>query len=167
MLAKTLLFCITFIAQQPHTPDLDAQRAAMKKLEFLVGKWTGEARMLRAQAEPLVMIQTEEAQYKLGGLVLSIEGADGKPALQAFGIVSYDDETGTYRMRAFNDGRFLETEVKLIDKGFTWGFALGPYRTSSVMRIDDKGNWTEQHEISIGTQAPKKFMEMSLHKSAP
>jgi hypothetical protein len=169
MLVKALLFCIAFLAQQPRTPDLDAQRAAMKKLEFLVGKWTGEARVLRAQGEPLVMVQTEEAQYRLGGLILSIEGvgrnkADGKPALQAFGIVSYDDETGTYRMRAFNDGRFLETEVKLIDNGFTWGFALGPYKTSSVMRIDDKGAWTEQHEIVIGTQAPRKYMELSVSR---
>jgi hypothetical protein len=141
----------------------------MKKLDFLVGKWSGEARMLRPQGEPLVMIQTEEAQYRLDGLILSIEGvgrnrADGKLALQAFGIVSYDDETGTYRMRAFNDGRFLETEVKLIDKGFTWGFALGPYRTSSVMRIDDKGDWTEQHQITIGTEAPKKYMELRVTK---
>jgi hypothetical protein len=169
MLAKTLLFCVAFMAQQPHTPDLDAQRAAMKKLEFLVGKWTGEARMLRAQGESLVMTQTEEAQYKLDGLILTIEGvgrdkADSKLALQAFGIVSFDDETGTYRMRAFNDGRFLETEVKLIDKGITWGFALGPYRTSSVMRIDENGNWTEQHQIAIGEQAPKKYMELSVSR---
>ncbi len=30
-------------------------------------------------------------------------------------------------MRAFNDGRFLETELKLLEscKGITWGFALG------------------------------------------
>jgi hypothetical protein len=146
-----LLFCIAFLVQQPHTPDLYAQRAAMKKLEFLVGKWTGEARMMRAQGEPLVMIQTEEAQYRLDGLILSIEGvgrANGKPALQAFGIISFDDEIGTYRMRAYNDGRFLETEVKLIDKGFTWGFALG----------------TEQHEITIGTQAPKKYMGLRVTK---
>jgi len=169
MLVKALVFCIAFLAQQPRTPDLDAQRAAMKKLEFLVGKWTGEARMMRAQGEPLVMTQTEEAQFRLGELILSIEGvgrnkADATLALQAFGIVSFDDETGTYRMRAFNDGRFLETEVKLIDKGFTWGFALGQYRTSSVMRIDEKGNWTELHEIAIGTQAPRKYMELSVSR---
>lgn len=169
MLANALLFCIAFIAQQLRTPDLDAQRAAMKKLEFLVGKWSGEARMLRAAADPLVMIQTEEAQYKLDGLILIIEGVgrnkgDGKPALRAFGIVSYDDETGTYRMRAFNDGRFLETEVKLIDKGFTWGFVLGPYRTSSVMRIDEKGDWTEQHEIAVGAEPPKRYMELRVTK---
>jgi hypothetical protein len=152
-----------------RTPDLDAQRAAMKKLEFLVGKWAGEARILRGPGEPVVMMQTEEVQYKLDGLVLLIEGvgkakADGKPALQALGIVSYDDETSTYHMRAFNDGRFLETEVKLIDKGFTWGFAVGQYRTSSVMRIDEKGDWTEAHEITIGTQPPRKYMELSVSR---
>jgi hypothetical protein len=153
--------------EQPHTPDLGAQRAAMKKLDFLVGKWSGEARMLRGPGEPLVMKQTEEVQYKLGGLLLVIEGVgitDGKPSLQALGIVSYDDESGTYHMRAFNDGRFLETEVKLIDKGFTWGFALGQYRTSSAMRIDEKGNWTEFHEIAIGAQAPRKYMELSVSR---
>ena len=78
------------MAQQPHTPDLDAQRTAMKKLEFLVGKWAGQTRMLRGPGEPIVMMQSEEAQYKLDGLVLLIEGVgrdktDGKPALQALG----------------------------------------------------------------------------------
>jgi len=154
-----------------HTPDLDAQRAAMKKLEFLVGKWAGEARMLRGPGEPVVITQTEEAQFKLDGLVLLIEGvgvakADGKPALQALGVVSYDDETGTYHMRAFNDGRFLETEVKLIDKGMTWGFALGQYRTSSALRINEKGDWTELHEITIGSQAARKFMEISVSRQS-
>lgn len=164
-----LLFCFAFLFQQPRTPDLEAQRAAMKKLEFLVGKWAGEARMLRAAGEPVVMTQTEEVQYRLDGLVLVIEGVgrtktDGKLALQALGIVSFDDENGTYHMRAFNDGRFLETEVKLIDKGFTWGFTLGQYRTSSVMRIDDKGDWTELHQIAIGTQEPRKYMELSVRR---
>jgi len=169
MRTKALVFCVASlipcVAQQPHTPDLDAQRAAMKKLDFLVGKWAGEARMLRGPGEPVVMKQTEEVQYKLDGLVLLIEGvgtADGKPVLQALGIVSYDDESGTYHMRAFNDGRFLETDVKLIDKGFTWGFALGQYRTSSVMRINEKGDWTEQHEITISTQPPRKYMELTV-----
>jgi hypothetical protein len=41
----------------------------------------------------------------------------GQPVLQTFGIVSYDDESETYRLRAFNDGRFLETQLKLLEKG--------------------------------------------------
>ncbi len=159
------------MAPQPHTPDLDAQRAAMKKLDFLIGKWSGEAGALRGRpGEPVAMIQTEEAQYKLDGLVLLSEGvgrtkSDGKLALQALGIVWYDDESKTYRMRAFNDGRFLETEVKLIDKGMTWGFTVGPYRTSSVLRIDEKGDWTEIAEIKIGDRAPRKLMELRVSRA--
>jgi hypothetical protein len=57
----------------------------------------------------LELIQTEEAQYKLDGLILIIEGigktkAEGKVALQAFGVVSYDDETGTYTCAPITTG---------------------------------------------------------------
>jgi len=157
----------------PRVPDLEAQREAMKKLGFLVGKWAGEARVLRGPAEFVELLQTEEAQYKLDGLILVIEGvgrikSSGQPLLQAFGIVSYDDENGSYRLRAFNDGRFLESEVKLLEegKGMTWGFALGDIRTSSVLRINERGEWTEVAEISIGAQAPKKLLELTVRPQA-
>src|SRR5262249_37196041 len=126
MAMKFLTLCGVILlpcaAQQPRTPDLDAQRAAMKKLAFLVGRWTGAARILPVGREPAGLTQTEEAQFKLDGLILLIEGkgrakSDGKPMLQALGLLSYDDQAGVYRMRAFNDGRFLETEVKLLENG--------------------------------------------------
>jgi len=52
------------------------------------------------------LIQTEQATYKLDGLILAIEGigktkSDGKVMLQALGLISYDDEAGVYRIRAF------------------------------------------------------------------
>jgi hypothetical protein len=141
----------------------------MKKLSFLVGKWAGEARLLRGPGEWAELFQTEEAQYKLDGLVLAIEGvgrgkSDGRSVLQAFGLISYDDESGTYHFRAFNDGRFLETTTKLLEagSGMTWGFALGEIRTNSVLRINEHGEWTEVGEISIGTQPAKKFWELTV-----
>ena len=157
------------MAQPPRPPDIEAQRAAMKKLSFLIGKWSGEARVLHGSGEPLELIQSEEAQYKLDGWVVTIEGmgrgrADGKVALQALGIVSYDDETGTYHMRAYNDGRYLETELKLAEngKGITWGFVLGDIKTRSVLRINEKGEWTEIAEITIRSQPPQKLMELTV-----
>ncbi len=111
--------------------------------------------------------QTEEAQYKLDGLLLLIEGigrtkSSGQIALQALGLVSYDDEVGIYRMRAFNDGRFLETEVKLLEDGkcLSWGFVLGEVATKSALRVNEKGEWTELHEIAIGSQPSRKLMEL-------
>jgi hypothetical protein len=165
-----MLVLVPLMSQMPRGPDLEAQREAMKKLGFLIGKWAGEARLLRGPGE-VELFQTEEAQYKLDGLIVVIEGvgrtkSGDQPLLQALGIVSYDDESRTYHLRAFNDGRFLETEMKLLEnsKGMTWGFALGEIRTNSVLQINERGEWTELTEISIGSQPPKKLLELTVRR---
>jgi hypothetical protein len=143
----------------------------MRKLEFLVGTWTGEARIARAAGETTELAQTEVAAYKLDGLILVIEGIGRAksglaPVLQAFAVISYEDETNSYRMRAFNDGRFLETNVKLLEegKGMAWGFVLGEIKTKSVMRINEKDEWTELHEIVIGSQPTRRLMEIAVRR---
>jgi hypothetical protein len=173
LLLIALALVIPCMAQLPRAPDVEAQRAAMRKLSFLVGKWSGEASVLRGPGGPpppaVELAQTEEAQYKLDGLVLVIEGtgrtkAGGQVVLQALGLISFDDQAGTYRMRAYNDGRWLETEVALAEggHGITWGFALGEIKTSSLLRINDKGEWTELGEITIGSQPPRPFMKLTV-----
>lgn len=159
------------MAQVLRTPDVESQRSAMKKLNFLVGKWSGEARVFRLPSQPVELVQTEDAYYKLDGLLLVIEGigrnrSDGKIALEALGVVSYDDQVGTYKMRAFNDGRYLETELQLSDsgKGISWGFTLGDVKTSSVLRINERGQWTELTHISVGSQVVRKFMELTVDR---
>jgi hypothetical protein len=162
------------MAQNPLTPNVEAQRAAMKKLDFLAGEWSGQASAARGPGVVVELNQTESAQFKLGGLVLMIEGigrtkTDDNLALQALGLISFDDASGTYRMRAFNDGRWLETEVKLLDdgKGMTWGFTLGEFSTKSVLRINDKGEWTELAEITIGARPPQKLMDLVVRRVGP
>ena len=88
------------MAQTTGTPDVEAQRTAMRKLGFLVGDWSGEASVLHGPGQFSELAQTQSAQFKLDGLVLMIEGVgrtktDGKPALQALGLISFADETGT------------------------------------------------------------------------
>jgi len=141
----------------------------MKKLGFLIGSWAGEANLLLGQDGPIALVQTEDAQYKLDGSILAIEGVgrrkvDGKALLQALAIVSYDDDTGSYHMRAFNDGRFMESEVKLVEngRGITWGFDFGHVRTNSTLRITHDGDWTEIAELFMGTEPPRKFMELKV-----
>ncbi|HTP87373.1 MAG TPA: hypothetical protein VMJ34_10495 [Bryobacteraceae bacterium] len=159
------------MAQTPAAPDLAAQRAAMKKLSFMVGRWSGEASILRASGEFAALSQTEKAQFKLDGLLLTIEGvgrakSDGKVVLQALGLISFDDKTGAYSMRAFNDGRWLESEVKLLEEGpgVTWGFTLGAIRTTSVLRLNEKGEWVEHAELTIGTGPPRKLMDLTVRR---
>ena len=62
------------MTQAPRTPNIEAQRTAMKKLGFLVGEWSGEASVLRCPGQFAELAQTESAQFKLDGLVLMIEG---------------------------------------------------------------------------------------------
>ena len=174
MLKSCLLFAalsVLCMAQQIRMPNIEVQRTAMKKLSFLVGKWSGETRMLRGPGEPLEMKQTEEAEYRLDGLILTIEGvgrakSDDRQVLRAFAVISYDDETEQYHLRAFNDGRFLETEVKLAEdgRGATWGFTFGSIKTHSLLRINEKGDWTELAELTLGTEPPRKLLELTVHR---
>lgn len=155
-------------AQAPRTPNIEAQRAAMRKLAFVVGKWSGISRLYHESGEPLELIRTEEAQYKLDGLVLLIEGMgqekrDGKVISRALAIISYDDASETYRMRAYNDGRYFECDPKLLDagNGFTWELTFGQIKTRYVMRIN-RGEWTEIGEALIGSHPPRKFWEVAV-----
>jgi hypothetical protein len=133
--------------------------------------WLGEASAARGPGLIVDMNQTEIAEFKLDGLVLLIEGvgrtkSDGERALQALGLITYDDVAAKYRMRAYNDGRWLETDVKLLNDGksLSWGFSLGEISTSSVLRINEKGEWTEHAEISIGAKPPQKLMELVVRR---
>ncbi|WP_263381228.1 hypothetical protein [Granulicella arctica] len=147
------------MTQQPlHQPDLEKQRAAMEKLDFLIGTWFGESHVQRGAGDPTTLAQTEEVRYKLDGLLLVIGGMgrtqeDQTPVLQALGIISYDDATGSYRIRTWNDGRYLESDVQLLGDGrsLRWGFGVGEIRSSSLLQIDKEGQWTEIAELMIGS----------------
>jgi hypothetical protein len=163
---------VSCMAQQPlHQPDLEKQRVAMKKLSFLTGSWAGEAHVQRGVNAPTTLAQTEDVQFKLDGLVLVIEGTgrtltDHTTKLQAMGIISYDDATETYHIRAWNDGRFLESDIQLLEDGksLRWGFGVGQIRSNSLLRIDKDGQWTETAELMIGSEPPRKLMDLAVRR---
>lgn len=138
----------------------------MKKLEFLTGKWSGPASVSRGPGEPIKLTQSEEIQYKLDGLVMLIEGtgrnSDGSVAFRALATIAYDTETSTYRFRAYNDGHYLDTELKVTPGGFAWGYMAGPLKVSNTMRLTEKGEWAEVTETTFGSTPPRKSVEMKL-----
>jgi hypothetical protein len=71
-------------------------------------------------------------------------------------------------LRAFNDGRWLETEVKLAGGGnaISWGFTLGEFKTTTALRINENGEWTELGELVIGDRPPLKMMELKVRRSS-
>ena len=71
------------------------------------------------------------------------------------------------RWSGSNDGRFLESEVTLLDrdKAISWGFAVGQVTTKSVLRINERGEWTELAEVKIGSELPKKLLELTVRRA--
>src|SRR5262249_28174629 len=94
-------------AQAPAPPS--AQLDAMKKLDWMVGQWKGEARIEFAPGQQRTLTQTETVKSKLGGLVLLIEGSgtmklpgreEEVPVFGALTAVSYDEKAKRYRWLA-------------------------------------------------------------------
>jgi hypothetical protein len=156
------------VATQTPGPSADIQRQAMQKLSFLAGQWSGSVSVVRGPGEPLKATQTEEVQYKLDGLVLLVEGkstdADGKVRFSALATIAYDDAAKTYRFRAYNDGRYVDTELAVPGNGFSWSYAAGPAHVVNTMKLTEKGEWQESTEVEMGSGPPRKVVEMLLEK---
>lgn len=150
----------------PTTPKMSAQREAMSKLDFLVGQWSGPATISNGPGPAMHLTQTENVQSKIDGLVLLIEGAtrdaSGNARFQALATIAYDDTTATYRIRAYNDGNYLDTEMNVLDKGFSWGFSSGPATITNTMHLTDTGQWSENTTVASGASPPRTTTELTL-----
>ncbi len=155
-----------FAQELPAGPEV--QREAMRKLGFLAGHWSGPVAIVRGPGEPLRLTQTETVEYKLGGLVLLIEGksvgGDGKTQFEALATVAYEDATHSYRIRAYNGGHYLDTELSVAGDGFSWGFSAGPARIVNRMHLTGKGQWQETTEVTMGDHPAQKSVDMLLER---
>src|SRR5215471_17045226 len=150
---------------QQAPPNLTMQREAMKKLEFLVGKWEGEGTVMRGTG-PMKLRQSEDVQFKLDGLLLLVEGTgrneQGQVVFRALATATYDDQARVYRWRAHSEGRYLETELKVVPNGFSWSYDAGPYKVVNTMDLTAKGEWHEITEVTSGGSPPRKTLDMTL-----
>jgi hypothetical protein len=153
-------------AQRPGADSAAVQRAAMRKLGFLAGRWSGPATIFRGPGEPLHRTQTENVQFKLDGLVLLIEGkstgADGKAQFEALATVAYDDASQAYHIRAYHDGYYVDAPLTVTADGFSWGFATGPAKVENEMHRTGKGEWQETTEVTVGENPAQRTVEMLL-----
>jgi hypothetical protein len=154
-------------------PPGAANREAMKKLEILVGKWTGEATIQTGKGESIKVKQSEDVQFKLGGVVLLIEGtgAGKKKDTDAEGVVfsalatvGYDVEAKKYQMRAYRlEGQSVDVELTVTENGFVWEMTPGKVRVRYTATV--KGDtWTEIGEVSQDGKTWNKVLEMNLKR---
>lgn len=174
--AFVISFSLTLTAQQPGSSSVATEHAAMQKLSFLTGHWSGPITLHLGPGKTLHLTQTENVEYKLDGLIMLVQGkstsADGKVRFNALATIAYDDASQTYRFRAYNDGRYIDTQLSVPANGlsgsglsgnsFSWGFMAGPMHIENTMHLTAQGKWNEVTDATMGSNPPYRSMEMLL-----
>lgn len=165
--ALALALALPLAAQGP--PEPTAALAAMKKLAFWVGKWSGTATVQMGPQKHTTSID-ETIEYRLDGFVMHVQGLgkqDGRTIHDALAVVTWDEAKKQYRFQSWRmpGGVMVDTELKLTgEKTVEWGFQMGAMRMRYNMTINEKGEWFEFGEISMDGQKWQKFHEMTLRR---
>jgi hypothetical protein len=156
-----------------QAPDGAANRAAIDRLEFMVGRWRGEAWMQRAPGERVQTTMTETVERKLNGVVLQVEGLGIVPAAgsseprvvhHALAMVSFDSQTGAYTMRSYLvNGQAGEFSLTLIPGGVSWSREVPGGRIRNTAHIGN-GEWHEVGEFSRDGATWTQIMDIRLRR---
>lgn len=160
----------TLAAQEP---DGSANRAAIGKLGFMVGRWRGEAWMLRGAGERVNTSMTETVEPRLGGTVLLIEGRGIVPGEgggservvhHALAILSFDPKSGGYSLRSHvASGLSGDFAVTLWENGVSWSREVPGGRIRNTLTMTNN-EWHEIGEFSRDGTTWQQIMEMRLRK---
>ena len=157
------------IASAQARPDpaalVAAQREAMSRLAFMDGEWRGSAWTMLPSGERHTVTQTERVVAFLDGSVKIVEGrgyeGDGSLSFNALGVVSFDPETGAYKMRSYAQGHVGDFVLTPTADGFQWEIPAGPMTIRYTAVIKD-GTWSEVGDRIVPGQEPIRFLEMTL-----
>jgi hypothetical protein len=154
------------LAQDANPAAITAQQAAMKKLDWMKGRWRGPALTQTAQGEHRVT-QTERIGAFLDGTLIVMEGKgfrpDGTPGFHAFGILSFDPRTGDYDLRSYAQGYAGMFKLAPTGTGYVWEIPAGPIRIRYTATLHD-GTWTEVGDRISEGRPPQRFFEMNLKR---
>jgi hypothetical protein len=141
----------------------------MKKLDWMVGDWTGEASMQMGAEKTKTQMQ-ESIQWKLGGKAILIQGLgkDDKGATvhESLAVISYNDAAKKYEFEAWT-ARYphADTWFEVGEGTATWGLDTpqGGKVRYTISRTE-KGHWHEIGEFSRDGNQWMKFFDMTLQK---
>jgi hypothetical protein len=165
--AAAILFVATpALAQDADPGTIAAEQAAMKKLDWMRGRWRGPAAGRNPGGEYHVT-QTERIGPFLNGTVMVMEGkgfrADGSPGFNAFGILSFDPHSGEYTLRSYAQGYAGTFKLTPSGTGYVWEIPAGPMTMRYTANLHD-GIWTEVGDRIVPGQPPQRFFEMNLKR---
>ena len=164
--AAILLAGVSASAQNANSASIAAQQTAMKKLDWMKGRWRGPAATQTPAGEHRVM-QTERIGSFLDGTLLVMEGKgfqpDGSVGFHAFGILSFDPASGTYALHSHAQGYAGTFKLVPNGTGYAWEIPAGPATIRYTATLHD-GTWTEVGDRIVPNQPPQRFFEMNLKR---
>ena len=117
-----MLLLAVVAAAQPQQPNLTAQRTATKKLEFLVGKWSGEVSVIRGAGENWGRT-IPRCRGNLGRYFLPYEGTN----YVGWGLIAFDSRAANRaRLKADPDVSPCELSGVEVCRLFGVLFEYGP-----------------------------------------
>lgn len=147
---------------------------AMSRLEMMAGEWSGTSTTRIGPDREQTSQVREVAEYRLGGEMLVVEGrgtmnVDGESRVihHAFGAVTYDAATDSYRMRSYRAGQgWVDAELDVDGMIVQWTLEspAGPIRFTADFTETDR--WIETGELERGGQWVQ-FLRMELDRVAP
>ncbi len=157
-----------------QSPD-SVQTEAIKKLDWWVGQWKGEAWISMGPGRRDTTMMVETIRKDLDGTLIMIEGLGRRkmPTMQegdvvhhAFAVVSYDDKKKSYRWHSWRvpGGTHQETEPTITDRGFQWRMETPRGKMRYTAALNEKGQWEEIGEFSSDGQTWRQFFGMLLSR---
>ncbi len=158
------MICLPIMANAQNFEVNKEAQQELKKIEFLVGEWSGSGWMMNQSREKMVFDQTESVNLKLNGTALLIEGkgsSEGKVVHNALAIITMAEGIAKYDFNSFLQSNQHGTfKAELIDQVFYW-YPVENVRY--VITINEKGQWHEIGEANSGGTW-YQFFEMTLDK---
>jgi hypothetical protein len=150
-----------------ENPNVELQRAEVRKVESLVGQWKGGG-WIQQGAKRETFTGTETVQRKLDGLTLLVEGRftnpEGKVIHETLAVLDFIEKDSKYRFRTYlASGRSGEYEFKLLADGYEWGFQTSAGTVRYTIKTANDV-WFETGEFSKDGKNWIKFFEMKLDK---
>lgn len=176
-LVMLLLLIGSLVTSIPGQTRLGPHAAQIRKLDFLLGRWSGESWFEGAPGQRFPVRSNETVETRLGGTLLLVEGlhrgriggrGEEVTVHHAFALISYDEQKQRYRLEAFLlDGRYIETEARVTEGRLQWGFH-DPQRghLRYTITIDNEGRWNEIGEMSSDGKSWRQFFQMILKREA-
>lgn len=171
MYKKWLFFIFILMHTNIHS---QAQKES-HPLSFMFGTWKGQGVISSPEGKKITDI-TEHVYCKLGCSILVVEGlgtrtdsATGEKSIvhDAFGIITRNQETGKWFMRAYRNEDVIDVEVKRMEeKKISWEMPLPNH--AGVIRFttdfSEPSQWKGIGEYSRDGKEWSLFMETHLTK---